>query len=107
MRFEECDACHMDAENEVSGIKLLNANMRLTALHVLIHDTHAAIITIQETKLTPKASTPQLHNFTTVPIGCTRQEVGSLHSLETTLRSQQQTYLRQLIHRTLNGQGTH
>ena len=29
-------ACHMDGENEVSGIKLLNANMRLTALHHLL-----------------------------------------------------------------------
>ena len=36
------------------------------------------------------------------PIGCTRQEVGSLHSLETTLHSQQQTYLRLLIHTTQN-----
>ena len=34
------------------------------------------------------------------PIGCTRQEVGSLHSLETTSHSLQQTYLRLLIHTT-------
>ena len=34
------------------------------------------------------------------PIGCTRQEVGSLHSLETTSYSLQQTYLRLLIHTT-------
>ena len=32
---------------------------------MLIHDTHANIITIQETKLTPKANTPKVHNFTT------------------------------------------
>ena len=32
----------------------------------LIHDTHADIITIQETKLTPKAKTPKIHNFTSV-----------------------------------------
>ena len=36
-----------------------------------------------------------------VPIGCTRQEVGSLHSSETTLHSLQQTYLRPLIHTQL------
>ena len=35
-------------------------------------------------------------------IGCTRQEVGSLHSLETTSHSLQQTYLRLLIHTTQN-----
>ena len=32
----------------------------------LIHDTHAEIITIQETKLNPKTKTPKVHNFTTV-----------------------------------------
>ena len=37
-----------------------------------------------------------------MPIGCTRQEVGSLHSLETTSHSLQQTYLRLLIHTTQN-----
>ena len=31
-------------------------------------------------------------------IGCTRQEVGSSHSLETTKHSPQQTYFRPLIH---------
>ena len=36
------------------------------------------------------------------PIGCTRQEVGSSHSLETTLHSLQQTYLRLLIYTTQN-----
>ena len=33
---------------------------------MLIHNTHAALITIQETKLTPKAKTPKVHNCTTV-----------------------------------------
>ena len=37
-----------------------------------------------------------------VPIGCTMQEVGLLHSLETTLHSLQQTYLRPSIHTTQN-----
>ena len=35
-------------------------------LRLLIHDTHADIITIHETKLTHKAKTPKLHNFTAV-----------------------------------------
>ena len=35
------------------------------------------------------------------PIGCTRQEVGSSHSLETTSHSLQQAYLRLLIHTEL------
>ena len=33
---------------------------------MLIHNTHADVITILETKLTPKAKTPTLHNVTTV-----------------------------------------
>ena len=31
-----------------------------------IHNTHADVITIQETMLTPKAKTPKVHNLTTV-----------------------------------------
>ena len=45
----------------ISGIKI-----KLGELKLLIHDTHADIITIQETKLTPKANTPKVHNFTIV-----------------------------------------
>ena len=47
-----------------------------------IHDTHADVITIQETKLIPKAKYITSPSYT--PIGCTRQEVGSLHSLDKT-----------------------
>ena len=39
---------------------------KLEELKLLIHDTHADIITIQETKFTPKANIPKVHNFTTV-----------------------------------------
>ena len=39
---------------------------KLEELKLLIHDSHADIITIQETKLTPKAKTPKIHNFTAV-----------------------------------------
>ena len=46
---------------DINGIK-----NQLEELKLLIHDTHADIITIRETKLTPKANTPKVHNFTTV-----------------------------------------
>ena len=55
---------------------------KLDELKLLIHDTHAYIITIQETKFTSKATTPQ--------------------ELEKTVHSVQQTYLRPLIHTTQN-----
>ena len=45
----------------INGIK-----NKLEELKLLIHDTHSYIITIQETKLTPKVNTPNVHNFTTV-----------------------------------------
>ena len=45
----------------INGIQI-----RLEELKLLVHDTHADIITIQETNLTPKATTPKVHNFTTV-----------------------------------------
>ena len=67
---------------------------------MLIYDTHADIITIQATKLTPKA----IHSKSNItlplwaPTGCTRQGVSSS---ETTLHSLQQTY-----HSTINTQNT-
>ena len=45
----------------INGIK-----NKLDGLKLLIHDSHADIITIQKTKLTPKAKTPKIHNFTAV-----------------------------------------
>ena len=45
----------------INGIK-----NKLEELQLLIHDTHAYRITIQETKLTPKENTPKVHNFTIV-----------------------------------------
>ena len=46
-----------------------------------------------------KVKTPKVHNSRQcAPMGCTRQGVGSFHSLETTLHSLQPTYLRPLIH---------
>ena len=53
------------------GLIILQVNInglrnKLEEHKLLIHDTHADIITIQETKLTPKAKTPKIHNFTSV-----------------------------------------
>ena len=43
---------------------ILKAN--INGFKLLIHDPHADIITIQETKLTSKVKTAKVHNFTTV-----------------------------------------
>ena len=45
----------------INGIKT-----KLEELKLLIYNTYADIITIQETKHTHKANTPKVHNFTTV-----------------------------------------
>ena len=82
----------------INGIK-----NKLEELKLLIHDTHADIITIQETKITQKQTHPKyITSPPCMPIGCTRQEVCSLHSLETTLHSLQQTYLRPSIYTSYN-----
>ena len=57
---------------------------KLEALKLLIHDTHADIITIQETKLTPKAKTPKIHNFTSVRTDRLHKAGGGLITLITT-----------------------
>ena len=97
---------HRPSSKSERNLIILQVNInglrnKLDELKLLIHDTHADIITIQETKLTPKAKTQKyITSHQCAPIGCTRQEVGSLHSLETTSHSLQQTYLRLLIHTT-------
>ena len=58
------------SESEIN-LTILQVNIngiinKLEELKLLIHNTHADIITIQETKHTPKAKTTQVHNFTTV-----------------------------------------
>ena len=53
----------------IAGIAIEQApsvGLQLKELKLVIHDTHADIITIQENKLTPKVKTPKVHNFTTV-----------------------------------------
>ena len=60
----------------INGIK-----NKLMELKLLIHDTHAHSITIQETKLTPKANTPKVHNFTTVRADRLHKAGGGLSTL--------------------------
>ena len=50
----------------IQQVNIIGIKDKLEEHKLLIHDTHADIITIQETKLTPKAKTPKIHNFTAV-----------------------------------------
>ena len=99
---------HIPSSNSERNLIILQVNInriknKLEEIKLLIHDTHADIITIQETKLTPKANTPKVHNFTTVRADMLHKKgVGSSHSLDTTLHSLQPTYLRPSIHTTQN-----
>ena len=45
----------------INGIK-----NKLEGLKLLIHNPHADIITIRDTKLAPKVNTHKVHNFTTM-----------------------------------------
>ena len=88
---------HTDPEgggNDHSAGQHKRNQNKLEELKLLIHDTHADIITIQETRLTHKANTQKVHKLTT---GRTdrlhKAGMGSSHSL-------QHTFLRPLIHTT-------
>ena len=66
----ETTQAHMPSSKNERNLTILQVNIngiknKLEELKLLFHDTHADIITIQETKVTPTA-TPKLHNFTTV-----------------------------------------
>ena len=54
---------------------------KLEELKLLIHDTHAYIIIIQKTKLTPKANTAKVQNFTTVRVDGLHNAGGGLITL--------------------------
>ena len=61
---------HIPSSKSEKNLIILQVNIngiknKLEELKLLNHDTHAHIITIQETKLTPKANTPKVHIFTT------------------------------------------
>ena len=60
---------HRPSSKSERNLIILQVNInglrnKLEELKLLIHDTHADIIIIQETKLTPKAKTPKIHNLT-------------------------------------------
>ena len=62
---------HRPSSKSERNLIILQVNInriknKLEELKLLSHDTHTDIITIQETKLTPKAKTPNIHNFTTM-----------------------------------------
>ena len=57
---------HRPSSKSERNLIILQVNInglrnKLEELKLLIHDTHADIITIQEAKLTPKAKTPKIH----------------------------------------------
>ena len=62
---------HRPSSKSEKNLIILQVNInglrnKLEELQLFIHDTHADIITIQETKLTHKTKTPKIHNFTAV-----------------------------------------
>ena len=62
---------HRPSSKSVINLIILQVNInglknKLEELKLLIHDPHADIITIQETKLALKVKIPKVHNFTTV-----------------------------------------
>ena len=70
---------------------------------LLIHNTHAYIITIQEIKLTSKANTPKVHHFTTVRTDRSHNERGGLITLiRDNITFTTKTYRLPLIHTTQN-----
>ena len=69
---------HKPSSKSERNLIILQVNMngiknKLEELKLLIYDIHANIITIQETRLTPKDNTPIVHNitFTTTDIHST------------------------------------
>ena len=76
---------------------------------MLIHSRHVDVITILETKLTPKQKHPNY--ITSSPcalIGCIGQDVVSLHSYRDNIQHNRHTFDHQYTqHCPSNGQGTH
>ena len=62
---------HRPSSKSERNLIILQVNInglknKLEEFKLLIHNTHADIITIQETKLIPKVKRPKVHNFTAV-----------------------------------------
>ena len=81
----------------INGIK-----NKLEELKLLIYDTHVDIITIQETKLTPKENTRKIHNFTTVRANRLHKAGGGL----ITLIRDDIIFITTDIHSTINTHNT-
>ena len=77
---------------------MLGIKNKLEELTLFSHDTHADIITIQETTLTPKANTPKVHHFTTVRADRLHKAGGGL----ITLIRDNITFTTTDIHSTIN-----
>ena len=107
---------HRPSSKSERNLIILQVNInglrnKLEELKLLIHDTHADIITIQETKLTLKAKTPKIHNFTSVRTDRLHKAGGGLITLIRDNITFTTTDIPSTIntpqHRTSNGQGTH
>ena len=94
---------HRPSSKSERNLSILQDNInglrnKLEELKLLIHDTHADIITIQETKLTPKAKTQKIHNFTSVRTDRLHKAGGGL----ITLIRDNITFTTTDIHSTIN-----
>ena len=70
-RAADATQTHSPSGKGEINLIVLQVNMdglrnKLEELRLLIHDTHADIITIREAGLTPRAKTPKIHDFTSV-----------------------------------------
>ena len=77
---------HRPSSKSERNLIILQVNIhglrnKLEELKLLFHDTHTDIITIQETKLTHKAKTPKIHNFTAVRTDMLHKKGGGLITL--------------------------
>ena len=77
---------HKPSSNNVRNLIILQVNInginnKLEELKTLIKNTHADIITIQETKLTSKSNTPKVPTYTTVRADRPHKSGGGLITL--------------------------
>ena len=61
---EHRPSCKSEINLIILQVNINGIKNKLEELKLLIHNTHAYIITIQETKPTHKANTPKVHIFT-------------------------------------------
>ena len=107
---------HRPSSRREKNLIILQVNIngfknKLEELKLLIHNTHADIITIQETKPTLKAKTPKKHNLTAVRTDRLPKAGGGLITLIRDSITITTTDIPSTINthntRTSNGYGTH